>query len=113
MAEAKKKSTKKAVKEAELTAETAPVAETDAPENIEEPVTPETDVTVAAEAAAVEEQTVIEEKRGTADTAKAGKRSSKAQREAEEHLAKEARKASGEDEEAKPKPPVKPTRSRL
>lgn len=103
----------KAAKEAELVVETAPVAETEPPQNIEEPVTPETDVAAAAEAAAVEEQTVIEEKRGTAETAKAGKRSAKAQREAEEHLAKEARKASGEVAEAKPRPPVKPARSRL
>lgn len=108
-----KKTTEQEIAEAELTAETAPLTSDEAA-GTEEPVTPETDVTKAAEAAAVEEQTVIEEKRGTADTAKAGKRSAKAQREAEEHLAKEARKTGGETEEiAKPKQPVKPARSRL
>jgi large subunit ribosomal protein L1 len=45
--------------------------------------------------------------------AKAGKRSAKAIAEAEELAAKEERKASGELEEAKPKKPVTPTRSRL
>lgn len=114
MAEAKKKSTKKSAKEAELVIETATVPEAEASQNLEAPVTPETDITEAAEAAATLEQTVIEEKHSTADTAKAGKRSAKAQREAEEHLAKEARKASSEtDEDAKPKQPVAPTRSRL
>lgn len=48
-----------------------------------------------------------------APTAKAGKRSAKALAEAEEKQAKEERKASGEVAEAKPKQPVKPTRSRL
>lgn len=46
-------------------------------------------------------------------TAKAGKRSSKSIKETEEKLAKEERKASGAEEEAKPKQPVIPTRSRL
>lgn len=45
--------------------------------------------------------------------AKAGKRSSKALKEAAEKEAKEERKASGEEAPAKPKLPVKPTRSRL
>jgi large subunit ribosomal protein L1 len=86
--------------------------------------------------AAQEEQTIINEKRETADesvlaadsetvldatltdteepkTAKAGKRSAKAQREAEEQTAKEARKTVGEAAEAKPKQPAKPARSRL
>lgn len=45
--------------------------------------------------------------------AKAGKRSAKAVAEAEEKQAKEERKASGQDAEAKPKAPVTPTRSRL
>lgn len=46
-------------------------------------------------------------------TAKAGKRSAKALKEAEEKQAKEERKASGEAAAEKPKQPVKPTRSRL
>jgi large subunit ribosomal protein L1 len=45
--------------------------------------------------------------------AKAGKRSAKAVREAEEQQAKEERKAGGETAEAKLKAPVKPARSRL
>lgn len=45
--------------------------------------------------------------------AKAGKRSAKALKEAQDMRAKEARKASGEVTEAKAKPLVKPTRSRL
>ena len=45
--------------------------------------------------------------------AKSGKRSAKALDEAEAKQAKEERKASGETEEAKPKVPVIPTRSRL
>lgn len=107
------------------------------PDNLEEPVTPEQDITTAAVEAAGEEQTIINEKRETAaesvmatdsatvmdatlteedsdaPTAKAGKRSAKAQREAAEQEAKEARKSSGEAADAKPKQPVKPTRSRL
>lgn len=59
-----------------------------------------------------EDETAAEEA-AEKTTAKAGKRSAKAQREAEEAAAKEARKASGEAEEDKPKQPVKPTRSRL
>jgi large subunit ribosomal protein L1 len=47
------------------------------------------------------------------EVAKAGKRSAKALKEAEEQEAKEARKAGTETEEAKPKQPVKQTRSRL
>lgn len=113
MAEAKKKTSKKASKEAELVVETAPVETTEKAENVEEVVTAEEDVTKAAKAAAIEEQTVIEEKRGTADKAKAGKRSAKAQRESEEHLAKEARKATGEVEESKPRQAAKPPRSKL
>lgn len=110
MAEAKKAS-KKAKKEAELVVETA-TAEEPVTQTTEEIVTPETDVTAAAEAAAVEEQATIQEKRdGT--TAKAGKRSAKALKETEEHLAKEARKTSGEVAESKPKSQAKPTRSRL
>lgn len=112
MAEAKK-SSKKAAKAAELTVETAPVETSEAPDTVEVPVTPEADVTAAAEAAAVEEQTVIEEKRGTAATAKAGKRSAKAIKEAEEHLAKEARKTGTEAATEAPKQPVKRPRSRL
>jgi ribosomal protein L1 len=48
-----------------------------------------------------------------APVAKAGKRSAKALKEAEEQQAKEERKASSEPEAAKPKKPVVPTRSRL
>lgn len=80
----------------------------------EKPVVQEDDVTAAAEDAAEQEQEVIVEERSTEPTegvAKAGKRSSKALREAAEKEAKEERKTSGET--AKPKPPVKPTRSRL
>lgn len=82
----------------------------------EVPVTEEADITEAAMDAAEQEQAVIQEKRDedTTATAKAGKRSSKALREAAEKEAKEERKATGETEEAaKPKQPVKPTRSRL
>jgi large subunit ribosomal protein L1 len=121
MAEAKKATTKKATKKT----------------TVEEPITPEKDITQAAIESAEEQQTIINEKRETADesviavdsetildatlteteeeasTAKAGKRSTKALREAAEKQAKEERKASGEEAEAKPKQPVKPTRSRL
>jgi ribosomal protein L1 len=107
-----KESSKKTTKEAELVVETASLEAAETAENVETVVTPEEDVTKAAEAAALEEQAVIEEKRDGA-TAKAGKRSAKAVKEAEEHLAKEARKSSGETAEAKPKQPVMPTRSRL
>jgi large subunit ribosomal protein L1 len=47
------------------------------------------------------------------EVAKAGKRSAKALKEAEEQQAKEARKAGSVTEQAKPKAPVKQTRSRL
>ncbi|HSX08328.1 MAG TPA: 50S ribosomal protein L1 [Candidatus Saccharimonadales bacterium] len=75
--------------EAELIAEAAPVTETE-----------------AAEAPAEDK---------TEKTAKAGKRSAKSLKEAEEKQAKEERKASASDDEeaAKPKQPIKPTRSRL
>jgi large subunit ribosomal protein L1 len=112
MAEARK-TAKKSAKEAELVVETAPVEATGAPAGQEEPVTLEAGITTAAETPAVEEQAVVEEKRGTAGTAKAGKRSAKALAEAEEQLAKEARKATGEAETPKPRQPVKPARSRL
>jgi ribosomal protein L1 len=65
----------------------------------------EKEAEIVAEAAPVETK---EEK-----IAKAGKRSAKALKEADELQAKEERKAGGEDEEQKPKQPVKPTRSRL
>ena len=68
------------------------------------------------ETAAVEETTETTEAEAKA-TAKAGKRSEKALKEAEEKQAKEERKAAQAEAEAsgesKPKPPVKPTRSRL
>lgn len=68
---------------------------------------------IAEEAAEV---VVDEQVTDTADEkapAKAGKRSAKSIKEADEKAAKEERKASGETEEAKPKQPVKPTRSRV
>lgn len=62
------------------------------------------------EAPTVTEAAPIEEKA----TAKAGKRSAKSLKEAEEKQAKEERKAAASDEEeTKPKQPVKPARSRL
>lgn len=66
---------------------------------------------VIVEAAPVAEAEVTPEKA----TAKAGKRSAKAQAEAEAKEAKEARKAevAEENAETKPKQPVKPARSRL
>jgi len=66
------------------------------------------------EAAAVNETVADESSADEAPkVAKAGKRSSKALQEVAEKEAKEERKASGETVEAKPKTPVKPTRSRL
>jgi large subunit ribosomal protein L1 len=76
----------KAKKKAEVVAETAPV---DAP--------PEAEIEVKEEKAA----------------AKAGKRSAKAVKEAEVKEAKAERKKTGETEDAKPKTPVKPPRTRL
>lgn len=58
-------------------------------------------------------ETTVEAGTEAAPTAKAGKRSAKALAEAEAKQAKEERKASGEEAEAKPKQPVKATRSRL
>jgi large subunit ribosomal protein L1 len=80
--------------EAPSVAEAAPVTTTE-----------ETDATTEAASEVAEEKA----------TAKAGKRSAKAIKEAEEKQAKEERKAhAGEaDAEEKPKKPVKPTRSRL
>lgn len=60
------------------------------------------------EAPTVAEAAPVEEK-----IAKAGKRSAKAIKEAEEKVAKEERKVTSDNEEAKPKQPVKPARSRL
>lgn len=62
--------------------------------------------TDSAEKAAVEPQDAPQ-------TAKAGKRSAKALKEAEEKQAKEERKTGGESPDEKPKKPVKPSRSRL
>jgi len=84
MAEAKKTTKKAAKKEAELIVEAAPVAE------------PETDEQPTAE------KTVT----------KAGKHSAKAVKQAEEKQAKAARKTSA-DSDDKPKPAVKPPRSKL
>lgn len=64
---------------------------------------------VSTEAIPDESPTDIEEE---PKAAKAGKRSAKALAEADEKQAKEERKASGEEAEAKPKPPVTPTRPR-
>lgn len=66
---------------------------------------------VVVETAAVAEP--VAEPTDAPQTAKAGKRSAKAQKEAEEKEAKEARKASSETDTPKPKTAVKPTRSRL
>src|SRR5438552_3680832 len=114
MAQAKK-TTKKAAKEAELIVETSALDSTSQPENIEAPVTAEADISDAAMDAAEQEQAVIQEKRAedTTTTAKAGKRSHKALEEGAAKQAKEERKASGEETEAKPAVAVKPTRSRL
>jgi large subunit ribosomal protein L1 len=106
MAEAKKKTTKK--------------TKLETPENLEAPVVAKKDVTRVAEAVQEKpevEDTPVEAKLSDQEeavgTAKAGKRSAKAQKETAEKVAKEERKASGEVEEQKPKKPVKPTRSRL
>lgn len=72
--------------------------------------TEEVVVEVEEQATPTEVQEVKTESKGTA---KAGKRSAKAVAEAEEKAAKEERKASEAETEAKPKKPVKPTRSRL
>lgn len=82
----------------------------------EEPVTPEENLTAQAVDAAEQDAKVITEKRSvepTEATAKAGKRSSKALKEAADKQAKEERKASGEATPAKPKQAAKPTRSRV
>lgn len=64
----------------------------------------EKEAEMVVEAAPVQEEEKI---------AKAGKRSAKAVKEADELKAKEERKANADDEDQKPKQPVKPTRSRL
>lgn len=89
MAEAKKKTTTKAAKEAELTVET-----------VSEDNAPETELVV---------------KPDTKTAAKAGRRSAKAQREEEEKEAKETRKAEAKasDTEKTAKPAAKPPRTRL
>lgn len=63
----------------------------------------EKEAEIVAEAAPIKEEAV----------AKAGKRSAKALKEADELKAKEERKANADEEDQKPKQPVKPTRSRL
>jgi large subunit ribosomal protein L1 len=129
MAEAKKKTATKA-----KTTSKTKVAK---PTNVEKPLQAEVDVTAAALGAASEEQRIITEKRTTsADSAlateseaiydetlteieeapaitKAGKRSSKAQREAADEAARKERIASGEEEDTKPRQASNPTRSRL
>jgi large subunit ribosomal protein L1 len=67
---------------------------------------------IAEEIIKVEAELNAEEAEAEVNVAKAGKRSTKAIKEAEEKAEKEARKASDETEVAKPKPPVK-VRSRL
>jgi large subunit ribosomal protein L1 len=82
---------------------------------VEEPVTEEQDVTAAAKEAAEQEESIIIDKQGeeTGETvAKAGKRSTKALKEAAEKEAKTARKETTETE-SKPSVPVKPARSKL
>lgn len=61
----------------------------------------------------VKGETSAEAETDTKTVAKAGKRSAKALKEAEELIAKEERKASGEEVPVKAKAPVTPTRSRL
>lgn len=75
----------------------------------EEPV----EEVIADEAAEVVVDELVTDAGQEKATAKAGKRSAKAVKEAEEKQAKEERKASGEVAEEKPKQPVKPTRSRV
>ncbi len=67
---------------------------------------------IAEEIVKVEAELDAEETKDEAVVAKAGKRSTKSLKEAEEKAEKEARKASDEPEASKPKPPVK-VRSRL
>jgi large subunit ribosomal protein L1 len=79
----------------------------------EKPVEEPVEEIIAEEAADV---VVDEQTTDTTDekaTAKAGKRSSKAIKEAEEKQAKEERKASTASQDEKPKAPVQPIRSRL
>jgi large subunit ribosomal protein L1 len=106
---------------------------------VEEPVAVEQNITAAALAAAEQEQEVISEKRETSNesklatdsaevydetltnvdedvpvsAAKAGKRSNKAQREAEAETERQARKTVDDEVSEKPKQFSKPTRSRL
>lgn len=61
----------------------------------------------------VKGETSAEAETDTKTVAKAGKRSAKALKQAEELIAKEERKASGEEVPVKAKAPVTPTRSRL
>jgi large subunit ribosomal protein L1 len=104
MAEANKKTKKKEVAEADLTAEAAPAKEVkEVKDGADKKDSAPKD---AADTKGKEE----------AATAKAGKRSAKALKEAKEKEEKEARKASKdplETEEKKPKKVVKPARSRL
>lgn len=107
--------------------ETAEKAEKKA---LKKPVTKKTGVTASAEGKLKAEQDAVDSKEATADIiaeqaedeaksgteklAKAGKRSAKGIKEAEEKQAKIERQAEGDEEgEAKPKKPVKPARSRL
>ena len=82
-------------------------------EAAEKPAAKEKAVDTVAPDTAEQKQEVITEEPSVEATAKAGKRSSKALKEAAEKQAKEERKTTGEAEEAKPKAPVKPARSRL
>lgn len=92
---------KKATKAAKTAVNDEPVEEIIAEEAAD--VVVDEQVTDTADEIQAEEKT----------TAKAGKRSAKSLKEAEEKQAKEERKASGEAAAEKPKQPVKPTRSRL
>jgi len=106
MAEAKKKTTtKKAAKTDTLAEEVKPATTVQAAST----TIPETETIVT------EENTEVASEKTIKSTAKAGKRSVKALKEAEEKQAKEARKALKATEEGqdKPKTPVKATRSRL
>jgi large subunit ribosomal protein L1 len=75
---------------------------------IEKPVNPEEPIVEDVQ----EEQTIADDTKEELKTAKAGKRSAKAQREVEEEAAKEERKASGEASE-KPRQSIKPGRPRI
>lgn len=108
MAEAKKESTKKKTTKATKEVEAKVKAKKGEDNGIAEKVNTTADETSHNQEAEVTSKAT--------KTAKAGKRSARAVKEAEEKVAKEERKvarAKGETEEAKPKQLVKPARTRL